>query len=138
MLRVIDLRSPERALTEERFGILYSLILLGALIAGQSQKRTLEDTRNEMKVMDAIAAISDVDPDESHKTAIGTRMRVLKRGAKAVIEADQQSHEIVVKYLETAIPAVVPEVSYKALPILDIVKAAQISDGAEAGRRRGR
>lgn len=129
VIRTIDLRSPERAVTEERFGLLYSLMLLGALIQGQKERRTLEDTRREMKLMDKIAAISDIDPEKDHRTAIGTPMRRLKTDVEAVLVVDQPTHDLVVKYLEVAIPAVVPEVSYKAVPILDIVNGAEKGEG---------
>lgn len=128
VIRTIDLRSPEPSITEERFGMLYSLMLLGALIQGQKERRTLEDTRREMKLIDSIAAISVVDENKDHKTAIGTAMRALKSDAEAVLRVDQPTHDLIVKYLEVAIPAVVPEVSYKAIPLLDVVSSAEKSE----------
>jgi hypothetical protein len=95
--RTIDLRSPEQAITEERFGLFYSLMLLGALIQGQKERRTLEDTRCELKLMDLIAAISTVDENKENKTAIGSPMRVLKAGAEPVFKVDQPTHSLIVK-----------------------------------------
>jgi hypothetical protein len=127
--RTIDLRSPEQAITEERFGLFYSLMLLGALIQGQKERRTLEDTRCELKLMDLIAAISTVDENKENKTAIGSPMRVLKAGAEPVFKVDQPTHSLIVKYMEVAIPAVVPEVSYRAIPVLDVINGAEKGEG---------
>jgi hypothetical protein len=109
--------------------MLYSLILLAALIQGQKERRTLEDTRRELKLMDKLVSISDVDDDEKHKTAIGTPMRKLKDSIDAILVVDQPTHDLVMKYLEVAIPAVVPEVSYKAIPLLDVVSGAEKGEG---------
>lgn len=124
LTRKIDLRAVEPTLTPERFGIFYSMILLGALMHGQREKRTLDDTRREMDLMAKINAVSDVDNDPANKTAIGTPMRVLKDGAEPVFDVDQPTHDMIVRYLEIAIPVCVPEMSYKAIPVLDTVSAA--------------
>jgi hypothetical protein len=113
MTRVFDVT------TTERFALLYQMFGVGAQIASQRSARSAADVRAEVRVLDALEAVSVADASADSQVLPGRSIA----GAVS-ISLSQPDHDLLGRYLEAAAPAWHVARARECVAVLDLVSAA--------------
>jgi hypothetical protein len=103
-----------------RFSLLYEMFAVGAQLAAQCGKRSTADVRAEVRVLDALDAVS-----AASDTLGGQVLPARSVHGSVLVSVSQPEHELLTRYLDLSAPAFHVAKSRDVVSVLDVVSAAE-------------